>query len=459
MTETMSETMTEAMTERSTEATTQEFDAAVFAGGAMCTAATSTLDVDAMSVGLDEIWANLSGEVERPPTSGTPEIAWNALVFSVREGQGLPGSAMAAERGRMATDPKRDSGGDLFSYVLDGSDIAVDWVDVSQRAIDRSELGLVAGDQIDAVDVHLSLYELDVLFLDTLNSRVENWRRPNLYFSLSPETVGNAPATWWASSPPSAATILIASWLGPRLGWSCPSVFLSYDDMGLRQDDDITALAVDEHDEQILFGLRLRPGRPDPLMFYSWSTAFTGGAVPYVYPGPADVAGPVSIAMGVGPCDDVTGTCDLDPTCRGQATTITRVNAYGTPLEMTPCTFPNEVSASAFRGIDPGGTPTLRTFLTGFPSGTAPPGFGIVGVNFFSFGSTPCPTLSAPAAPLLFLVARNPGTVPCGSPATFSFGLPTTAAGTNNSFTISWLAGQFGSPNFGQAYPLVIGLP
>lgn len=320
-------------------------------------------DLDACSIGLDWIISSGNGEVYAPAP------AWAALTFSVtRATVGEPPTA-GRTWGRLWDETRTavpdGAAADLFSYVLPGSALPAEWVDVTQRAQDSTELNAFAPNtpgNIDAHDVFMPLYQLDGPVLALLPAE------PRFYFSVTPATVALVPVAWWKGTTPSAATILACQWSATTQTWSVPQPFLTYAQLSLAGGDDLDALAVDEARRFLLFSTT--SALPDPVMFANWSSA-----VPAVSIYRMAVTGePITRRIGLGSSGDVDAICSIDP---GPFQF-----AFGRPFAPIPG-VPHSpfVDASAFRANSQQG-PYLHACLTGWPqrSGIGP-GFAVLFVH------------------------------------------------------------------------------
>ena len=370
-----------------------------------CGVTTRTLpDVDAMSLGVDWILANSStGAVEVPPNR------WGALTFSVsRQTRGRPGSTV--EREANAGSPASD----VFTYFLPGSDMPPELVDVGQRALDSSEIGLgtAVEENVDAIDHYIPIYLGEARVRSLVPST------PTVYFSVSNASLPVTPTSWFGGTPPSGATILQTRW--SRIGWSCPRVHKTFRDLGLQQSDDIDALAIDALRDTMLFSttdLSL-----DPILFIDCSTD-RPTAVPYTDP----MGTPVSTNAGLLNSDDVDAICALDPSTRGAAGAPANNSAFywiGTALPTALFPPTPELSASGFR-LSNQGQDSFRTFVNGWPSTGAGPGFAALLVQWNNNPWIPLP-----------LFNRNPMPIWCGDLLQVTF--PVFPIMQNNDVTFRW---------------------
>jgi hypothetical protein len=376
-------------------------------------------DIDAFSVGLDWVVSDSLGQAVVPPNS------WAALTFSVTSGSyGVPEpngryGAIRAER-RMGPE---GAGGDVFSYTMIGSGLPKEFVDITQRAQDSSELALdavgVGGPEIDAHDVFASLvwqlnaFDLAVLLPVPLQT-------PRVFFSVSTATIGLVPAAWWAGTTPSGATVLASEWTGGS--WTTPTPFLLPSQLGLADTDELDALAVDWLHDRVLFSTK----RPD-LDQILYAEGFPLAIPPLVFPPlvvfpyrtPGVSPPEISARIGLARRDDIDALCALDP---GQLQ-VAGIG-IGRPDDLAIIRPPTTVVASVFRRFDPvAGQPVLSVHLAGWPSSGRGPG------NAMFFVSMQPPTnLSALGMPIGG-GPRNPLSPIGGDPQRVDFQMPPIPAG------------------------------
>ncbi|MEM7205470.1 MAG: hypothetical protein AAF628_34760 [Planctomycetota bacterium] len=378
----------------------------------------SIVDVDAMSIGLDEVWANDYGQVVLDPASS--ECPWNALVFSVSASTGGAGSVIAAERDRDPADPKAGAQADLFSYILDVSCVPTEIAGVTQRAQDASELGLTPGDNIDALDLNMRLYELDDVILNELTARASpSVREPTFYFSVTAASAGAIPTAWLLGRRRSGATIFATTWSATSRRWSCPRVFLGPGELGLTTSDDITALCVDELRDKLLFGARPSPCVRDPLMYFDYGRGI--GPVPYTTSTNGTLAS-VAASAGVLPGGTIDAACDVDPGfyIDQLGRTRARSSSFGSPQPVAFTLWPRNLEFSVFRDVGP----SMRAFLTGWPRGFEEPGVAALFLVAPFSPTSPATSLEPliPTLPLL-VVPRVLGG-PCGGPTEINLPIP-----------------------------------
>ncbi|MBK8978452.1 MAG: hypothetical protein IPM29_21345 [Planctomycetes bacterium] len=322
-------------------------------------------DIDAFSVGLDWVVSDATGLAVVPPGH------WAALSFSVTRATvgAPPGMAPSSVVFTEAGGPD-GAAGDLFSFVLPGSVAPPEIIGVTQRAQDATELALAAlagPADVDAHDVFVGLLwernpDLAYLLPPAL-------RTPRAFFSVSPATVGRVPASWWAGTVPSAATIFCTSWIAG--GWTVPTPFILPSQLGLGSGEDVDAVAVDLTRDRLLFSTATA-GR-DPILFASGFDTSCAPAsrptlfvAPYRTPAPSDAPDdpPVSVVIGLITADDVDAICALDP---GGDPLLQLLIGAPDPSAGIPTLQPY-LAASSFRSFD-GVSQTVeyRSHMAGWP--------------------------------------------------------------------------------------------
>lgn len=326
-----------------------------------CGVPTGTVDIDAMSGGLDVILAWSDGTVRVGADS------WGAIVFSV----GTTTAGAAGGEGQAIRDEVAAPGGaaaDLFTYVLDGPQVPLpsDLVDVTMRSQDSTEMGLPHGatdSDIDAVDLNMVAFRLDDQVFGMLPSGPRRF-----FFSVSPDTItaGTVPLAWWDGTTPSAATIFRTVWEPSKERWTCPQPAWTYADLGLLSSNDVRALAVDESREFLLFSSD--DPTLDPLMFFDYGN--DASINPYSYQ-EGEVTTPVADRAGLQDGDVIDAICTLDPglldagTCTVSWTSL----MFAQPrAPQFPTLFGYNLNASGFRDWD-GTNAVMKTYMVGW----APP--------------------------------------------------------------------------------------
>jgi hypothetical protein len=386
-------------------------------------------DVDAISHGEDWILADdATGRIVMP------QDRWGGLVFSVTPPTvGAAGSAIRAESSSAG-----GAAGDVFGYMLPGSVLPPELVGVTERAHDSSEIDLGAADpDLDALDAPLPMWRLQP------GIRAAMLPPPRLLFSFSAATLGRVPAPWWAGTTPSGATIFQVVWSVPNASWSCPRVWKTYAELGLRAQEDVDALSVDLRNERILFSTTTRSR--DPILFLYCGTDLAN-PVPY-----SDPAGtPVSTQVGLIGDDDIDAICALDPSVRGNATGLHAFAfAMGTPVPKLGLFAAAEVASSAFRVYE-GGVDAWRTFVSGWPTGAVRmPGVAVL-------------LLSIPNGPPGFLavtvVPRDPADPVCGAPESATIPVPAAIDLTGTQVDLHWFVADQAISAVGEAWPIRVRL-
>ncbi len=407
------------------------------------------IDIDAMSIGLDYLWADANGFV-------VPEAnRWDALSFSVTGSTIAAGSAVIS-----AEPPGTGRSADQFFYVVDGSVFppppsAPPPRRRTKRGHDSTELGFPAADtpEMDALDHFMPMYALDPLTV--INFLSPN---PSYFFSVSSATVPFVPTAWWTNpSDASGATILRSTWTGTT--WSCPVTFKSWSDLGLLQTDDLDALAIDSEKELILFSTK-RADLAWQLRIVDCSIDGPTTSKEYKCPDGTSMTSKKGLQSDD---DDIDALCALDPLV---------------PLgQMGPVGMGQLNPIRAIMGAPEGDNPPLvfpgvpRTLEgTGFmacPSGASPCGAGSVEYKLYGWGWPGAGP--APGAIVAFITSWGPpvsigGTLTrpnsgvCGDPWEVSLCVPNAVRFLCPEFEIevTWLALQVTPLTFGQSYPIVM---
>ena len=172
------------------------------------------------------------------------------------------------------------------------------------------------------------------------------------------------------------ATILSSQWKHPTGTWTTPQPFLTYDQLGLDQLDDIDALAVDFDDELLLFSV-VDDGTlalSKQLQIAAWTSggSFSGtglSATTGDYVTGDGMGGTESVATraGLAAGDEVDGTCTIDPGEQGSVTDLVIATPFPalTPFKTLP--------ASLYRDEATGG-PTLTITASNVPTAPVPGG-------------------------------------------------------------------------------------
>lgn len=400
------------------------------------------IDVDDISSGRDDLLVDANGVLDVPPNS------WSVWSFSLRNGaQGQAGSRIEAE----AT--HGDVGAALFSYVLPGSFLPNQLLDVVERSHSKRDLGLggVSPD-VDGLDFPIALGLDQQLNVNGPAVAIEPGFAPlintpeTIYFTVSHATKGLVPASWWQipggpTTAPSGATIFVTLRSSINSTWSPPHVFYPYYDLGLGVNEDIDALAYSTPTERLLFSVvgTLR----DQFLFLDLST---DGAMPVPNPVTKPGGTPISQSVGKLQTDDVDAICTLDPV---------RLTGGGLPPGGddfgSSCGHPRDgllgvprLSGSAYRRFE-SSVVRYDTHMVGWPpiAGQAP-GFSAV---FLTSQNNIDPVLIA-------LQVRNPANTQEGDPQSASIVVPAALALSGQDFTFRWIALDFATAELAEAWPV-----
>ena len=397
-----------------------------------------TLDLDDFSTGRDELLIDANGVLDVPPSQ------WSVWSFSLRDGAvGAPGSLI--ERQALAG----GIGAAVFSYVLPGSGLPPELVGRTERSHSQQDLGLSSpgGIEVDGLDLPLVLGIDQTLGLVGGAPAVEPGfgplvGTPAIYFTVSHATRDFVPGSWWGSTSRSGATILCVQPSSLGAGWGSPQVFLSYADLGLGQDEDIDALAIDTLNEKVMFSVvgNLR----DQFLFVDFSTD-GGPPVPVTTPSGARISDEIGKAQN----DDIDAVCALDPNLESANLPAAGGDDFGsscgeprTGLLGTP-----ELSGSAFRRYD-GATTRFEAWMVGWPAATGPaPSLA------FAFLTSED---NLDPVPIGGLSLRDPTDPIPGNPQTVALGVPPSMSLSGNRFTIRWFHLDWASAALSEAWPVQI---
>ncbi|MFN3241578.1 MAG: hypothetical protein ACE37K_08710 [Planctomycetota bacterium] len=402
------------------------------------------IDVDAFSTGRDDLLIDTLGELSVPP------LSWSVWSFSLRVGAvGKVGSRIEAEAQNGAV------GAALFSYVLPGSNLPPEVVDVTERSHSRKDLGVGNGPntEVDGLDFPLILGRDQQLNAGGPGVAIEPGFAPllsipeTIYFSVTDASKHNVPAAWWTTlggvtTAPSGASILCCFRSAFGSPWTAPRVYLPYYELGLGVHEDLDALALDTVRDNVVYSVEgtLR----DQFLFYYFGTD-DGGAPPAT---PVTSNGQnVSDKVGKASIDDVDAICTLDPVIGSIGTPPPGGDDFG-----SSCGAPQpgllgvpEISGSAYRRYE-NGTTYVDTFLVGWPpiAGRAP-GFAAA---FLTIGN------SIQLLPIGGIQVRDPSNQIAGDPRTATFVLPATIALSNFDCTCRWVALDFVTAEIAEAWPV-----
>lgn len=389
-------------------------------------------DINAMSIGQDWILADdNTGRIQMPNNR------WAVINFSVSP------NARGRDQSRIRTESNsRDgAGADIFTYVLPGSALPAEIVDRTFRSQDSTEINVGSGNpgsqrrsNVDAIDNFMALYGLDRGMVATLP------QRPTFFFTVSRASLPLANPGWFRGTTPSAASILRMDRISSTAGWSCPTLYKAYSDLGLNAGDDVDALAIDLFRQRILYSTT--DTTVNQIQFI-----FCGGndtAVPVDY---ADDTGtPVTQKIGLLDDDDVDGLCGIDPSIRrGQLTAVNTWHYFHATPTQKVFPYRGTLGACAWRTRTPGGQ-AIFTQLVGWPPVTGP-GPGIALCTFSppnQFG--PLVSLSGQA--------RNVAPLFCGDPRTFTLPIPAALTIPNFEFDLRWFVADSMLTEIHDAHPL-----
>jgi len=405
----------------------------------------SGIDVDAFSTGRDDLLINSQGQLDVPPQN------WSVWSFSLRVGAvGKAGSRIEAEAQTGAV------GAALFSYILPGSNLPPEVIDVTERSHSRKELGIGNGPntEIDGLDFPMILGRDQQLNPGPFPGvAIEPGFVPllpipeTIYFSVTDASKNNVPTSWWNTlggfaTAPSGASILCVMRTSFGSPWSAPRVYLPYFELGLGVDEDVDAVAIDTVRENVVYSVAGL--QRDQFLYYYFGTD-DGGAPPAT---PVTTTGgqPVSNQVGKASIDDVDAICTLDPVIGSAGAPPPGGDDFG-----SSCGAPQpgllgvpEISGSAYRRFQ-GGTIYVDTFLVGWPPVAGPaPGFAAA---FLTIGN------SLQLLPIGGIQVRDPSNQIPGDPRTATFVLPATMALTNFDCTCRWVALDFVTAEIAEAWP------
>lgn len=327
------------------------------------------VDLDAMSLGLDWINADAAGRAV------LGKNRWAALSFAVGRGtSGTPGGAIFGEF------VGNGVAGDLFTYVIDGSNdgcVPVPFNDRTVRSHDGGEIRFAADAAIDAHDLNMALMRTDLplrMSLPvTLPPPAPAYR---FYFSLTRATA-SAPAAagWWGGSAPSGASVLSIDWRFDSLSgtgrWvGDPVVEIDPAQLGLGVGDELDALSVDATRGHLLFSTR---GGTDQFLYSPLPPVGGAGVTAYKILSGVTISDRVGLTVG----DEVNALCAIDPGA-GSAVAF----GFGRPraLQAVP-PAPYQLSAGAFRHSSSLGQDLITTVCVGWPGGGALPGNAVCYVS------------------------------------------------------------------------------
>lgn len=401
----------------------------------------STLDVDALSLGLDWIPSDGLGFAVVPPGN------WAAMTWSVRRSTlGAPGSAIAAEVGAPG-----GAAGDVFAYVFPGSALPPPIVGIPFRAQDGTEIAVstpALPGNLNAHDLYLGLIYRENPQLAALLPP------PTVYFSVTAATAAFLPPAWAPLPLRSGATVFATTWNPLTATWSPVTVAIDPAMLGITAGEDLDALAVDLMHGRVVFSTD--PALPPPLPMppravLLYSNYGSGSHVEYRLPGGT----PVSTAVGLGSSpDDIDGICFVDPGGPGGPSQIRLDRMLGTPGFPVAPSAPTTLQASVARRFDPStGHEFAVTMMTGWPPpGTPTTGFAIVALTIG-------PPAAGPWVSAGLYTRPNPGSpyvVFQGHPERHEFHIPPVFSLSNVPLSFVWAA--FSATSFALSLPVTLTL-
>jgi hypothetical protein len=267
----------------------------------------------------------------------------------------------------------------------------------------------------------------------------------SIFFTVRSEdvTTGNVPTIWFSGTLPSGASILRVDHnplLYPTTGWSCPQLWMSYAQLGLAQGEDIDALAIDLPRQRMLFSTRT--ATRNPVLF-----AYFGADLILVTEYQTATGTPVSTSIGLLQNDDVDAICAMDPSVQSTAPFNGTWFWAGTLRPQFFAAVPT-MGGSAFRAFR-GGSVFYDTWLIGWPTGVAAPGFAVLAATF---GDAVAPVFT------LGFFPRNPANPIAGDPKSYSLLVPPAVSLTGLRLTLRWFAIDVTAapPLLAEAWPVQI---
>jgi len=395
------------------------------------------IDVDAMSLGLDWILADATGNATLPGAN-----QWGGLSFSVTpQTVGLPNSQIRYEQATST------AAGDIFTYVLPGSDLPGKWVDNTVRSHDPLETGIGPVPNIDAHDLFLGVLLREVP--DAIGTPLV----PGItfYFSVSAATTALVPAAWLTGFAPDAANTPVAvaaasgadifatTWIPGTQTWSPPQLAYPRTWLDLTANDDLDAFALDltHGADKVLFSTTVP--LPVPANFEAVRyVAPQAAAASFAYRLPTGIK--VMSRMGLEPVpvpaplpplvvDDVSAICALDPGLFSHTNTVSTTSAIASLFPLLPSALGFPVNQTVDLSL-----PTARIGTTFEPTliGSAAPLTGPAPA-FVIFWLDP----SIPSPLHIDVAVQMPGTFP-GDPFQYSLAIPGSPTLVGLSLTMSW---------------------
>ncbi|MEZ6037955.1 MAG: hypothetical protein R3F29_10770 [Planctomycetota bacterium] len=397
------------------------------------------LDIDDFSSGRDDLLLDHDGVLE------VPNDLWSVWSFSMAPtAAGQPGSRIALEAST------GNVGSALFTWILPGSNLPAELIGVTERSHSYRDLGLnTPNPNVDGIDLPLLLGVDMGLATVGPNLAIEpGWgallpTTKRIFFTVSHATRNLVPASWWGSTLPSGATILSVRTSSLTAGWAQPSVFRSYSQLGLGQNEDIDALAVDLARQKVLFSCV--GNARDQLLYYDM---ITDGGAPHTVVKTDGT--PVSDAVGKLQTDDIDAVCTLDPHLGDLGDLPVGGHAFG-----STCGAPRSgllglprMSGSAYRRYEAGSI-RFQTFLSGWPATGPTPSLAFC---FMTTGNNLDPVL------ISGVHVRDTSEAIVGDPQTATIAVPAALALTSQPVTFRWFTLDWNTGALDEAWPVQVWL-
>jgi hypothetical protein len=261
---------------------------------------------------------------------------------------------------------------------------------------------------VDALDCFLPAYGLQPTYF-----LVPPPPDVTCYFSVTSATKHQVPASWLGAAAPSGANVFSTTWNPITQRWSCPSVYVAYNDLLLSSNDDVDALAVDAWQSAgrrfLLFSTKNAT-----LSQLRFADLLASGVVvkvdDYRYADGQKVADDIGLDFG----DDIDGICVIDPCNTYPGRSPLFACMHGVPNTPAPA-FGEPLPAGAIRRFQDD-KQVLTTYTVGGPRSPA---------TSFSYllmsDSASQPTFYLP---IVLLPAGSGGAAYPGSPTVFDIPVP-----------------------------------